>query len=264
MAATKVKKPELCTYWWEKVLDYDPGHDEALTELYKLYERNKEWGKLAEVCSKQAAIAPDDKARADALQRLGLLYTEKVEDSAKAIDAWQRLLAIDENNRRAQDALKKLYVTEGRWNDLEQFYRTRGKIDEYVRVLEREVEAGSEQHRLPIAMKIAILYRDELQKADRAMRAFEKVLSLDENTLEAAEALIPLYEAGRDPRKLVGVLEIQLRSTRDPSTRHDRMVKLAEYNEEKLKDKGAAFGWWLQAYTEDHNTDREELERLAA
>ena len=47
----------------------------------------------------------------------------------KAIAAWQRLLAIDENNRRAQDALKKLYVTEGRWEDLEEFYRARGKID---------------------------------------------------------------------------------------------------------------------------------------
>ena len=87
---------------------------------------------------------PTTKVRADALQRLGLLYTEKVENSAKAIDAWQRLLEIDENNRRAQDALKKLYVTEGRWEDLEEFYTSRGKVDEYIRVLEREVESGSE------------------------------------------------------------------------------------------------------------------------
>src|SRR5213075_2072495 len=148
MAATKVKKPEICTYWWEKVVQYEPTHEEALTELYKLYERNKEWDKLADICQRQADAASDAKVRADALQRLGLLYTEKVEDSAKAIDAWQKLLALDENHRRAQDALKKLYVTEARWEDLEEFYRTRGKIDEYVRVLEREVEAGSEQHRL--------------------------------------------------------------------------------------------------------------------
>ena len=53
----------------------------------------------------------------------------------------------------------------------------------------------------------AVLYRDEIQKADRAMRAFEKVLSLDENNLEAAEALIPLYETGRDPRAL-GKLQV--------------------------------------------------------
>src|SRR5262249_28890083 len=193
MAATKVKKPDICTYWWEKVIQYEPTHDEALAELYKLYERNKEWDKLADICRRQADAAPDAKTKADALQRLGLLYTEKVENSAKAIDAWQRLLQIDENNRRAQDALKKLYVTEGRWNELEEFYRSRSKLDEYIRVLEREVEAGAESHRLPLAMKIAVLYRDELQKPDRAMRAFEKVLQLDASNLAAAEALIPLY-----------------------------------------------------------------------
>ncbi|MDB4962480.1 MAG: Tetratricopeptide 2 repeat protein [Myxococcales bacterium] len=267
MAATKVKKPEITTFWWEKVLEYDPTFEEALVELSKLYERNKEWDKLADICSRQADAATDDKVRADALQRLGLLYTEKVENSAKAIAAWQRLLAIDENNRRAQDALKKLYVTEGRWTELEDFYRTRGKIDEYIRVLEREVEAGSEQHRLPLAMKIAVLYRDEIQKADRAMRAFEKVLQLDENNLEAAEALIPLYETGRDPRALVRVLEIQLRATApdDQITRQERIKRLAQYNEEKLRDKGASFGWWIKAFAEDHESEeiRAEAERLA-
>ena len=267
MAATKVKKPEICTYWWEKVLQYEPTYEEALAELYKLYERNKEWDKLADICSRQADGATDDKLRADALQRLGLLYTEKVEDSAKAIDAWQRLLRIDENNRRAQDALKKLYVTEARWDDLEEFYRSRGKLDEYIRVLEREVEAGSEAHRLALAMKTAVLYRDEMAKPDRAMRAFEKVLQLDDDNLEAAEALIPLYETGRDPRALVRVLEIQLGATpaEDQITRHDRIKRLAQYNEERLRDKGAAFGWWLKALAEDHESEsiRGELERLA-
>src|SRR6185436_10487802 len=268
MAATKVKKPEICTYWCEKVLVVEPTHEEALSELYKLYERNKEWDKLADICSRPADVAADDKLRADALQRLGLLYTEKVENSGKAIEAWQRLLRIDENNRRAQDALKKLYVTEARWADLEEFYRSRGKLDEFIRVLEREVEAGSEHHRLALAMKIAVLYRDELQKVDRAMRAFEKVLTLDENNLAAAEALIPLYETGRDPRALVRVLEIQLRATPadDMLTRQDRIKRLAQYNEEKLRDKGAAFGWWLKAHAEDHDAEsiRTELERLAA
>ena len=268
MAATKVKKPEICTYWWEKVIQYEPSHEEALAELYKLYERNKEWDKLAEISSRQADAASDDKTRADALQRLGLLYTEKVENSAKAIDAWQRLLKIDDNNRRAQDALKKLYVQEARWEELEEFYRSRGKIDEYIRVLEREVESGSEQHRLALAMKIAVLYRDEIQKADRATRAFEKVLSLDENNLEAAEALIPLYETGRDPKALVRVLEIQLRATPadDQITRQERIKRLAQYSEERLRDKGAAFGWWLKAHAEDHESEeiRGEAERLAA
>jgi tetratricopeptide (TPR) repeat protein len=266
LAATRVKKPEVCVHWWEKVLVDDPGHEEAMTELYKLYERNKSWDKLADICEKQAAIAPDEKTQADALQKLGLLYTEKVEDNAKAIHAWRRLLLLDDQNRRAQDALKKLYITTKDWDALEEFYRSQDKIEEYVRVIERQVEAGDEEDRLPLAMKIAVLYRDELDKADRAMRAFEKVLSLDENNLEAAEALIPLYADGRDPRKLVRVLEIQLAQTQDPELRIERTKRLAEYNEEKLRDKAAAFGWYLKAHAEDHRAAwiRTELERLAA
>src|SRR5262249_9221989 len=88
--------------------------------------------------------------------------------------------------------------------------------------------------------------------------------------LPAAEALIPLYETGRDPRALVRVLEIQLRATpADEDTRHlrqDRIKRLAHYNEEKLRDKGAAFGWGLTAHAADHEAQgiRAELERLAS
>src|SRR5262249_11755459 len=88
-----------------------------------------------------------------------------------------------------------------------------------------------------------------------------------ENNLAAAEALIPLYETGRDPRALVRVLEIQLKATPpdDQITRQERMKRLAQYNEEKLRDKGAAFGWWIKAFAEDHESEeiRGEAERPA-
>ena len=250
MAQTKVKKPDICTYWWEKVVQYEPTHEEALAELYKLYERNKEWDKLADICQRQADAALRRRRCAPMRCSASASSTPRRSRTARRRSRPGRsLLAIDENNRRAQDALKKLYVTESRWSDLEEFYRSRGKIDEYIRVLEREVESGAESQRLALAMKIAVLYRDELQKADRAMRAFEKVLQLDEHNLAAAEALIPLYEAGRDPKALVRVLEIQLRATPadEQITRQERMKRLAQYNEEKLRDKGAAFGWWIKA-----------------
>ena len=265
LAATRVKKPDVCIHWWEKVLADDPAHEEAIGELYKLYERSRSWEKLAEICAKQANIAPDEKTQIEALQKLGLLYTDKIEDRSKAIDAWRKLLFLDAQNRRAQDALKKLYVAARDWTALEDFYRSQGKLDEFVRVLEREVESGQDDDKLPLAMKIALTYRDELQKSDRAMRAFEKVLTLDDNNLEAAEALIPLYEQGRDARKLVRVLEIQLAQTEESELRLDRTKQLAVYSEERMRDKGAAFGWWLKALGENHEAEwiRTELERLA-
>src|SRR4051812_43290217 len=97
------------------------------------------------------------------------------------------------------------------------------------------------------------------------MRAYEKVLSLDANNLPAAEALIPLYEGAKDARKLVGVLEIQLGHTQGTESRVERMRRLAELSEGQLKDKPAAYGWFLKLFAEDPRATgaREEIERLA-
>ena len=101
------------------------------------------------------------------------------------------------------------------------------------------------------------------------MRAYEKVLSLDAQNLASAEALIPLYEGAKDARKLVGALEIQLGHTRGSGERVERMRRLAELSEQQLKDKPAAYGWYLKLFDEDPratgapNTTKDEIERLA-
>jgi hypothetical protein len=77
------------------------------------------------------------------------------------------------------------------------------------------------------------------------------VLALDERNLAAAEALIPLYESGRDVKKYVQVLEIQLEHTEPADLRLERIRTIAQLCEEKLKDKEAAFGWLLKAFTID-------------
>ena len=80
--AMEILGPDLTRYRLRQALDLLGGVSK---------KENKEWEKLAEICQRQADAASDAKVRADALQRLGLLYTEKVENSAKAIDAWQKL-----------------------------------------------------------------------------------------------------------------------------------------------------------------------------
>jgi len=266
LAAQRLKKPAVCIKWWEKVRDYDPQNGDALAELKKFYERDKNWEKLAEICEARAEVEVDTKAKTDALQTLGLLYQDKIDDKEKAIDAWKRLLDVDPVHRRAQDALKKLYVADKAWDDLEAFYRDADKLDEFVRVLEREVDKAEQEDAIVLGLRIARTYRDEIGKNDRAVRAYEKVLTFDDNNLEAAEALIPLYEGGRDPRKIVPVLEIQLEHTEDPATRIERIKRLAEHSEEKLRDPGAAYGWWLKAVSEapEEAWIREQVERLAA
>ncbi len=264
-ASEKLKKPAVSIAAWADVLALDADHPEALAELEKLYEREKMWDKLAEVVTRQAELSPDPVKKSAFLQKLGVLFGEKVGDNKRAIDAWKHLLAFEPENKRAQDAVKKLYVVQKAWGDLEQFFAAQGKLDEFVRVLERQVETEDDATKIELWQKIALLYRDQLAKPDKATRAFEKVLSLDGKNLLAAEALIPLYEGAKDAKKLAGVLEIQLEKTTAAKDWLTRLERLAGLVEQQLRDKGAAFGWWLKAFADDHTREatRDELERLA-
>ncbi len=265
LASDKLKKPSVSIDLWSAVLAADGDHLEALTELEKLYEREKQWDPLAEVVSTLARLAPDTAKRVAQLQKLGILYSEKINDNDRAIRAWRALLEVEGENRRAQDALKKLYLTQKSWTELEEFYAAQNKLEEYVRVLERQVETEDDATKLTLSVRIGELYRDKLNKPDRAARAFEKVLTLDAQHLGAAEALIPLYEQAKDQKKLAQVLEVQLGHTKDKAQRQDRLRRLADLVEKQLKDKGVAYSWYLKALDEDEYADwaRTEAERLA-
>ena len=78
---------------------------------------------------RQVAVADDAAKKTAILVKLGILYTEKVQDApGRATAAWQALLAAEPENRRAQDALKKLYLQQKDWNALEGFYAAQGKV----------------------------------------------------------------------------------------------------------------------------------------
>jgi tetratricopeptide (TPR) repeat protein len=265
MATDKLKKPAIAAELWGQVLDVDPENLEALQQLEKVYERNKDWEALGDVCERQIALTEDTDTKGKLAQKLGLLYQDKLDDPEKAIAAWKQLLEFDPENRRAQDSLKKLFLKARAYADLEEFYRNQDKVDELIRVLERAVSDEEDETKVQLLFKIATLWQDELGKPDRAVRAYESVLGVDDNNLDAAEALIPLYREANNYKKLVGVLEIQLKHTEDPAERLERVRALAGYYEENLRDQETALARYLEAFETAYEKEwvREEIERLA-
>ena len=115
------------------------------------------------------------------------------------------------NDRKAQEALKKKYLTLGRWDDLEVFYAESGKWDEFIRVLEQqEAKEANAEAKIGLLFKIAELWADKKQKNDRAARAYEKVLELEPQNLRAAEALIPIYSQAGNAKALANAIEVKL------------------------------------------------------
>ncbi len=266
LATERVKKPEVCIELWQEVLRSDESNADALGALSGLYERAKDFEKLASVLERQAEVTFDVAAKMQVLTKLGTIYGERLNNDEGALNAWRALLSLDPNDRRAQDAVKRKYLLLGRWDDLEVFYAESGKWDEFIRVLEQQEakETGGEA-KISLLFKIAQLWADKKQKSDRAAKAYEKVLELDSTNLLAAEALIPIYSAANNSKALVNAIEVKLGHEQDPAIKLDLYREVAALYETKVRDPQKAFNRYLAAFElapSDARTS-EDLERAA-
>ena len=251
-AVAKIKKNALSIELWNQVLVSDAGNHEALEQLEGLLEREKEWAQLAKVLSTLTEVEKDHAKRVQYLIKLGSLFSDKLDDHKSAINAWEQLYRLEPENRRAQDALKKLYLVVGDMESLQEFYAKQDKWGEFVRVLEKESETAEGSQRTTLLLKIADLYHTRLEKADKAIKALEKALSFDDNNLTVANALIALYEEAHDERHIHVPLKIQLNHSEDPEQRNQLLRRLADLAERIAGDHALAFGYYRQAFTENH------------
>ena len=249
LATERVKKPDICIELWNEVLISDDANADALAALAGLYERSRDYEKLASVLEKQAEVTFDAPAKIQILNKLGTIYGDRLNNDEGAVAAWRSLLVLDPNDRRAQDALKKKYLALGRWDDLEVFYAESGKWDEFIRVLEQqEAKESQPTAKISLLFKIAQLWADKKQKNDRAAKAYEKVLELEPQNLQAAEALIPIYTAANNAKALANAIEVKLGHEEDPGVKLGLYRDVAALYEGKVKEPQKAFDRYLAAF----------------
>ncbi|MCB9599498.1 MAG: tetratricopeptide repeat protein [Sandaracinus sp.] len=264
LATQRIRKPEACIELWEKVREYEPQHPQALEALSQLYERAREWEPLAKVLEAIVEGDPDPKN----LQKLGMIYADKLNDDEATVRTFKKLLVIDPDDRRAQEQLKRRYAALKAWDELEEFYADSEKWDELIRVLERAADEkeATDEEKIDLLFRSARLWIDKKDQAARAARAYEKVLEIDAANLKAAEALSPIYEEANDARKLAPVYEVRLQHDMEPEARVALLRETGILYEERLRQPETALEKYLDAFATMPSQEivREDVERLAA
>ncbi len=267
LATQRLRKPAVCIELWQKVLQGDPENPTALSNLAQLYERAREWEPLADVLETLVASDTDVTSMKQQLQKLGMIYADKIGNDEGAIGAFKKLLELDPSDRRAQEQLKRRYVSLGAWDELEAFYAANEKWDELIRIVERQAEAQetSPDDKIALLFRAARLWEDKKGKPDRAARVYEKILSADGDNVQAAEALTPIYEEAHDARKLVSVLEVRFAHAAETSAKVELLGKIGHVFEERLRQPEVAFERYLEAFSlaPSHDDARTDVERLA-
>nr|HEX4318042.1 tetratricopeptide repeat protein [Kofleriaceae bacterium] len=242
---------------WVEVLGLDPAHERARVELSRLAPWLSRWPDATAALERAAAAVPahDVATRAALLGDLATYYDVQAGDAARAIDAYQRLIAADPTNpatvRRAGASLARLYEEAKQWPLLRDI--TRRQAD--------WAEAAGERRAL--LARVAALEEDKLADRAAAIATWRDVLADQPADAGALHALERLYQAAEKWRELVDVLRRKL-ETASAGDATALLARIAEVHEIMLEEPHEAIAAYLELIDRDDRDGRAlgELARL--
>ncbi len=281
LATERVGDSKLSIDLWNRVLELpaqtsesggagraERVHDvEALNALAHLYDRDKRYPALVEIYRRQRATAPSELEAVGVLEKLGALLGDRMQAPALAAEVFQELLQLRPGHSRALRTLREIYAAEANYHALEQLYADLGQWSELVNAFQTIADRIDDAStRLYLLERSAAIAAEHFDKPDRIARAYERLLTVAPEHLDAARALVPIYEATEKWARLLSTYEILLAHASGSGEKLDLHLKIRNLCEDKLNSKSMAFQWTARAYQLDPaRADlRADLGRLGA
>ncbi len=224
---------------YKQIQAIDPDDLTILSALENLYRQEKRWPELIETLEKRIEQSTDSSAIFDMKFEIGQVFDRELDDPVRAVEAYQHVLNLDPNNLEALKALEKLYTNLEQWEDL-------------LAVLNKEIElASTEEEKIPLYYRMAMVWEDELQDRDQAIENLRKILELDRWSLPAIESLEVLYEQAEDWPALIEVCEQHIRAIDDLEKMAELYFKIGRINQKYLGEQERATTYYQRVLDAD-------------
>ena len=207
----------------------------ALREEFEtLTEVLGDWQSVIELYKEKVELLNDVVAKREVRMRMAQLYEEEQQDSASAIESYCEVIALDEYDREALDALERLYEADQDWPALVKTLRSKANLD-----------FGAE--RIDLLRKIALLEDEHLGEATQAIATYNEILQQEEGDPDALAALERLYLGEEDWTNLIQIYNERARLAESGEERCSLFYKMAELYEQMLDDPNEAILLYHQA-----------------
>lgn len=230
--AQRVGRPSDAVAYYERILREWPEDAEALAALTGLYEQLGRHEDLVRVLDLRARLTPDYLEKVDLRLRSARVLEREIRDAGRAIAAYRAVLELDEGQVEALRALARLHEARREWNDLIRVLETLAPLQPAEEVANR--------------LRIAEVLDHEVGDADRAIAAYEAVLSLEPTHAGALERLQYLYGAQNNWKGLAQVFERLLDYSSETPDRILFCERLGLLYEQALQDKPTALEYYLR------------------
>jgi len=183
--------------------------------------------------------------------RVARIYDEVLGKPDLAEDYHRKVLHSDPLSERSFDALKELYTTNERWDELQVLYRNR---------IAETVDGGQ---KLELLLQVCFLFEELLDDPELAIRAYQDVVDLEPQHVAARRALERLYRRTQRWRDLAALLRQELDGAQGQDA-IDLTFELGEIYEIRLSEASAAVDQYESVLSEhpSHLRSQQALERL--
>ncbi|MEO8548695.1 MAG: tetratricopeptide repeat protein, partial [Kofleriaceae bacterium] len=260
LAAERLGDSRLAIEIHNKILAEAGSSDvtDSLAALASLYDREKRHLAYVEIVHRQVALARtagQSKQAIALLEKLGQIYTERLQAPAQAAAAYKEILELEPSHAKSLRTLRELYAMAGDFVGLEQLYARLGQQDELVDALLAIADRiDNKQQRLPLVERAAQLAHERATQApqsapllEKARQVWERVLAVDAQHVAAATALAPIYEKQEKWTRLLSMREIELGAITERTAKLAKIEQIRLLCEQKLASKTLAFTWALRA-----------------
>jgi len=228
------------TRLYERILQIDPTHAQALRALDALYVSEASWEKLASLLEAQLLAGAGGDPLALKL-RIGKLLFDKLGNPERALDQLEVVLRDDSASREARELVERCLempaLRERAASVLEQVYDTKDEVRDLVRVLEVRLEFARDPVALRELLRRIAQLRDERLKDDAgAFGTYARLIPLDPDDVHARERALEIARRTNAHERVAAVFAEAAANARAPEPKAEILSQVAHIYEDFLGD----------------------------
>ncbi|MCA9607671.1 MAG: tetratricopeptide repeat protein, partial [Myxococcales bacterium] len=236
-------KPEQAADRLEQALMIDPNNETALRGLERLYRRMQKWEQLIGAYERHIEASPDRSVKVECFAAIGEVYGGELRDVDRAVDSYLNLLAIQEDNVPALDALTRLYEKR------EDYGQAIDMMNQLARLQTDPNQVVDMRYRM------GRILDEHLSDRDGAIDSYRRALEGNPGHLPTLEAMRKIQLDMGDWLASARTLEQETQYTQNPRQTSELLVTLGRLYDERLDEHGRAVQCYEAAYRQDSENE---------
>ncbi|MDP9034341.1 MAG: hypothetical protein M3O50_06010, partial [Myxococcota bacterium] len=220
-----------------QIVQLDPRDLTSVRHLVRVYESLQRWRDLLSMQARQADLEPEPAVKAELLRAIARRWLEQFSNVQNAVEAYEKLHAVNPKDPEAISRLKELYVKRRAYRPL------------YDLLTEQAESMPATPERRELWTELAKLAAERLEMGAQAVALYKRILEEEPSSTAALDALEKQAERDKDFVTVAEVLERRVAIASESATRLSVLQKLGTIYSDRLHDSAKAMTAWRRLLT---------------